>query len=371
MMKTKNVLIMTIVMTSLALVALWIWESSSDDNRVEFIKFDENAAMQKTKRKDSPEVKEWAALRETKKWFSRNDIGFGHGWDSDLYCTPAYGESNMRYKIKKVDFNPKELITGDLPHRFYAYPESSLAEYFTYVPGDTVLIIWENGVTRAVIQHIGDFATECFSDVKCHLEMVDSTEIKPSGKFLVLMGKLANYDGPIVRYSEYQLHDSGFIATKDSLCGELDKAYRDDRQLNMKIWHPSADSAEIQELLNSEWEKLEGHYGKGDRIRTYVFGAKQPNLPDTLYLYNQCWYFSTESSWGSRYRLIRGNDTWQVETLGEPVLGGGGGAEIICALDLNGDGEFEFLGPGAGFIGLWMYFKNRTIRLNSSGYWGC
>ncbi len=348
----------------------WVWEAFTDDNREDISNVDEYAALKETGRKDTSEVDEYAAIKETKKWFQRNDICFGHGWYNDLYCAPRYIESKITLERRHITF-PREQIIQDHPYSFYAYPESSLAEYFSSLPGDTVLIISEDGAAKAVITYIGDFSTECFGGVRCRLELVDSTEIKPSGKFLVLMGDLAKYDGPIIHYAEYQPHDSEFIAIKDSLRGELDKAYRDDLQLRLKRRQTSADSAELQALMNSEWERLEHHYKKGERIHTYVYGVKNSTLPDTSYLFNQCWYFSTESAWGSNYRLIRENDTWQVETIGEPVIGGSGGAEIICALDLNGDGEVEFLSPGPGSIGLWMSFKSRTISLKSGGYWGC
>jgi len=363
--------IIVIVVVVLASVALWLWEAFTDDFREDISDVGEYAALKETNRKDISKVDEYAALKDTKKWFKRNDIGFGHGWNNDLYCTPPYRGSKTEFERKNVSFYPRELIIQEGAYSFYAYPESSLAEYFSFIPGDTVLTISEDGAAKAVITYIGDYSTECFEGVRCRLELVDSTEIKLSGKFLVLMGDLVNYDGPIVQYAEYQPNDSEFVAIKDSLRGELDKAYSNDLQLSLKRQHPQADSVELQELLKARWEMIVNFYKISERINTHVYGVKQSTLPDTLYLFNNCGYLSTETAWVSYYLLIRINDSWQVETIGEPEKGGLSSARMICTLDLNGDGEVEFLGTGAGSIGLWTYFKSRSIHLKSGGYWGC
>lgn len=314
---------------------------------------------------------EYLYMKRTCEWFERNDIRFGHGWDGELFCTPPYKGSKTEFERQLSDFSTGEYKSGGHAYSFRSYLRTGLSDYFSNTPGDTVLIISEMGFAKAVISHIGYYITTCFEGVRCRLELVDSTENAPTGMFLALLGELADYKSPIEWYSDYKPSDPILTAIEDSLHKELEKVYRSELYAMVKTQNPLADSIELEEIVRSRWDEIESFHKNIPRIHTHYSGIKHSSLPDTLYMFNNSWFAGTEAAWAANYKLTHEENSWRIETIKAPGKSDRGTRRVICTMDLNGDGEVEYLSTGGGSIWLWMFFWGEATYLKGSGYWGC
>ena len=309
---------------------------------------------------------------EASAWFEANkkNICYGFGGSYGLYCEASYAERMCKVKSRLPSITSCSLIIDNHLCKFYEFDDSVLSGNFTSFPGDTVLIIGVKGKAKAIIKHIGYFDDGCNSDVGCNLELTDYAAVTPTGKYLVLMGNLAYYSGPIIPYSEYQPADSRLITIADSLKTVLNNSYKSFLLDERKEYNPDTDIIQLKESVEARWRKLESYYRNSEMVNARFYGIDKPELPDTLFVFVSSSYGGSESSWSAGYRLININGSWHLENLREPIRGAIG-TRIICALDLNGDGEPEYLIDDGTSIGLSTMFDGAWESIGKGARWGC
>ena len=314
----------------------------------------------------------YAAMKETREWFKKSDISFGSGWRKVMYCTPVYKGNKLKIKQQLYSLYPEVYFHTIGGASFEAFDDSSLDKYFKALPGDSVLIIWKQGTTRAVIKQIGKYDNGCNQDLMCCLELAYPDEECPNGKFIVLTShELINYTGPFIPYDSYEIDEPAIPVLEDSLRNVLIEAFID-HKINTSMnsfdltWNKSKQDRKRKEIL----ERIDKHNIRENYMHLRYFGRKQSQVPDTLLLCATTFLGGMEQAWVADYKLIRSDNGWHLETLREPDYGYGV-KKLMAAVDLNGDGELEYLWDSGVSVGLSTIIGKSMIKLISSGNWGC
>ena len=252
------------------------------------------------------------------KWPTAQEMALGfRTLDYLLYAPePKPGVKLSRGGLNLID--SLRLHRGYFEDTLVAYPCDVAAELYHDRCNDTVTIMWSGGRFQAIVNEIGVYNDVCVLGVYCSIKPLDSTvQVLPSFRdAFVVLRKGFEYDGPLVLYAEYDSQDSAFATVREVLSGRMMEIPR-----MREVW-------------------------------TAVYGVKSDTMPDTVFMSVRGWD-GNSYGWLTVYRLVKNKGGWDYNMLIEPTKGDAG-FEIECALDLNGDGRYEFLvrnSRGASVLG--------------------
>ncbi|GEM_PF-4992321 len=278
------------------------------------------------------------AVEEVRGLFERQLITFGIWDDRRVLAYPALRQP-FQHRQVVVDDSLRWPTRGG--GSFVPLDYAVVAEDVADKPGDSVTLLWREGIHETTINTLGWLWAGCNNEgVFCRLEytLPPMANSYRCGPFLILRRPL-KYNGSIIPFTNYDLPDSSIQVISDSL------------------------SALIRKEILDRWNKPP--FG----VEIEFFGAISDTIPDTL--------FALGNGWGDHLRgvsslsiLTKAEGVWNHRLLKGPNqrrrL-----REIFYACDLNGDGVLEVLVKGEVSDDIYLFRDGELIFVTKQSYYPC
>lgn len=238
---------------------------------------------------------------------------FGLNFFDELVCDPVDFDKNDTSIIHFELWKYAESLGVDIYSKrgFIPFPENSLSFLIGDRIGDTLTVIWHDGIFKATIAEIGYFHCLCHANWQCLLKPIDSNIQLPPDFSNILISLKEDKDESIIPYKEYEIVDDSLKQIHDSI------------------------------LTIFKFKPSKGDIIANNNIISKCYGPVSENLPDTCFL---SYYYDSQAQPITRaalYRVFKSSSGWKSDTLIAPYLSPIGYI-IDFAIDIDEDGLYEY-----------------------------